>query len=68
MRSDSDLRCSEVPKLAALKEDGQHDLVPPNFDEIGQMISYPLQAAGKAFEMNEKGERLSQVLQQAAVR
>ena len=40
----------------------------PDFDEIGQMIAYPLQAAGMAFEKNEKGERLSQVLQKAAVR
>ena len=42
MRSDFYPRCAELPQLVALKESrGQYDLVPPSFDEIGQMISYP---------------------------
>ena len=42
MRSEFFARCSEIPALVALKEgQGQLDLLPPTFAEIGQMIRYP---------------------------
>ena len=42
MRSEFFARCAEFPELAALKAgQGQLDLLPPTFAEIGQMIRYP---------------------------
>ena len=42
MRSEFFARCAELPELAALKAgQGQLDLLPPTFAEIGQMIRYP---------------------------
>jgi hypothetical protein len=46
MRSDFFARCAELPELAALKAgQGQLDLLPPTFAEIGQMIRYPARDA-----------------------
>jgi hypothetical protein len=46
MRSDFFARCAELPDLVALKEgQGQLDLLPPTFAEIGQMIRYPARDA-----------------------
>ena len=68
MRSDFYHRCAELPELAALKEGaGQFDLLPPSFDEIGQIITYPAQAAGLRFEHDPAtGRRLDAVLHEAA--
>ncbi len=68
MRSDYYPRCLEVPELVALKDgDGQYDLLPPTFDEIDQMITYPTRAAGLRFEVEpHTGERLDAVLHQSA--
>ena len=42
MRSEFFARCAELPELVALKAgQGQLDLLPPTFAEIGQMIRYP---------------------------
>ena len=42
MRSEFFARCAELPELAVLKAgEGQLDLLPPTFAEIGQMIRYP---------------------------
>lgn len=69
MRSDFYHRCAEIPELAALKQgEGQYDLAPPSFDELGQMITEPALAAGLTFERDEAtGERLDAVLHAAAV-
>ena len=46
MRSEFFARCAELPELAALKAgQGQLDLLPPTFAEIGQMIRYPARDA-----------------------
>ena len=68
MRSDFYHRCAELPELAALKEGaGQFDLLPPSFDEIGQIITYPAQVAGLRFEHDPAtGRRLDAVLHEAA--
>src|SRR5207245_1237221 len=70
MRSDFYPRCAEVPELIALKEgEGQYDLRPPAFAEIGQLIRHPTRAAGLHFEINhETGARLDEVLHEAASR
>jgi len=57
MRSDFYHRCAELSELAALKEGaGQYDLLPPTFDEIDQMITYPARAAGLCFERDPRTE------------
>jgi tetratricopeptide (TPR) repeat protein len=68
MRSDFYPLCAQLPELAALKDGaGQYDLLPPTFDEIGQMIAYPTRAAGLRFELDaESGERLDALLHEAA--
>jgi len=70
MRSDYYPRCAELPELVELKEgDGQYDLLPPTFDEVGQMIVYPTRAAGLKFEKHiESGRRLDAVIHEAAAR
>lgn len=70
MRSDFYPHCAEIPELVALKEgNGQYDLLPPSFAEIGQMIRYPTSVAGLRFEQDpESGERLEDVLHEAAAR
>ena len=70
MRSDFYPRCLEIPELVRLKEgDGQYDLLPPTFDEIGQMIEFPTRAAGLRFEVDpESGRRLDALLHEAAAR
>ncbi len=63
MRSDFYPRCAELPELVALKEfQGQYDLVPPSFDEIGQMITYPslrgrLAVSGRSANRRAVGRR-----------
>lgn len=70
MRSDFYPRCADIPALSALKEgEGQFDVLPPGFAEIGQMIRYPTRAAGLRFEVKPgSGERLDDVLHEAAAR
>jgi len=70
MRSDFYPRCADIPALSVLKEgEGQFDVLPANFAEIGQMIRYPTRAAGLRFEVKPgSGERLDDVLHEAAAR
>jgi eukaryotic-like serine/threonine-protein kinase len=53
MRSDFYPRCAEIRELDALKKgQGQYDLLPPSFAEIGQMIRLPARDAGLHFEQD----------------
>jgi tetratricopeptide (TPR) repeat protein len=67
MRSDYYPRCAEIPELAALKQGaGQYDLLPPTVPELHQMISYPARAGGLRFEDKADGQRLEDILEEAA--
>ena len=68
LRSDFYPRLASLPGIGALKEGaGQYDLMPPNADEIGQMIRLPTRAAGLSFEEDPAtNERLDDVLRDAA--
>ncbi|MGA7919560.1 MAG: hypothetical protein WCA38_07790, partial [Candidatus Acidiferrales bacterium] len=68
MRSDFYPRCAELPQLVSLKEgSGQYDLIAPTLAEIGQMIRYPVRAAGLHFEIDIGTRmRLDDVLEEAA--
>lgn len=68
LRSDFYPRIASLPKLAALKEgSGQYDLMPPDANEIGQMIRLPTRAAGLRFEEDPaSSERLDDRLRDAA--
>jgi len=70
LRSDFYPRCAETPQLAALKAGaGQYDLPLPTPAEIGQIIRLPAAVAGLQFETEvESGQRLDEVLRDAAVR
>ena len=71
MRSDFFARCAELPELVALKEgQGQLDLLPPTFAEIGQMIRYPARDAALRWgkDPDQPGQTLDDVLQEAAWR
>jgi eukaryotic-like serine/threonine-protein kinase len=71
MRSEFFARCAELPELAALKAgQGQLDLLPPTFAEIGQMIRYPARDAALRWgrDPDNPGQALDDVLQEAAWR
>ncbi len=71
MRSEFFARCAELPELVALKEgQGQLDLLPPSFAEIGQMIRYPARDAALRWgkDPDQPGVALDDVLQEAAWR
>ena len=71
MRSEFFARCAELPELAALKAgQGQLDLLPPTFAEIGQMIRYPARDAALRWgkDPDHPGQALDDVLQEAAWR
>ncbi len=71
MRSEFFARCAELPELAALKAgQGQLDLLPPTFAEIGQMIRYPARDAALRWgkDPDHLGQALDDVLQEAAWR
>ncbi len=71
MRSDFFARCAEIPELVALKAgQGQLDLLPPTFAEIGQMIRYPARDAALHWgkDPDHPGQALDDVLQEAAWR
>lgn len=59
-----------LPRTFALKEGaGQYDLLSPGAAEIGQMIRQPARMAGLRFEEDQQtGERLDDILRDAAVR
>jgi hypothetical protein len=59
-----------LPRIFALKEGaGQYDLLSPGAAEIGQMIRQPARMAGLRFEEDQQtGERLDDILRDAAVR
>ena len=63
--------CAEIAELAALKEgQGQFDLAPPTFAEIGQMIRYPARDAGLSWEKDPEhpGNALDDLIHEAASR
>ncbi len=69
MRSDYFARCAELPELAALKAgQGQLDLLPPTFAEVGQMIRYPARDAALRWgkDPDHVGRTLDDVLQESA--
>ena len=71
MRSDFFAQCAEIPELVALKAgQGQLDLLPPTFAEIGQMIRYPAHDAALHWgkDPDHPGQALHDVLQEAAWR
>ena len=71
MRSEFFARCAELPELVALKAgQGQLDLLPPTFAEIGQMIRYPARDAALRWgkDPDHPGQTLDDVLQEAAWR
>ncbi len=70
LRSDFYGSLGTVPSLVELKEGlGQYDVQPPTPAELGQMIRLPAEAAALRFEeRKETGERLDEVLRDAAVR
>jgi AAA ATPase domain len=71
MRNEFFARCTELSELVALKEgQGQLDLLPPTFSEIGQMIRYPARDAGLRWgrDPDHPGQALDDVLQEAAWR
>jgi len=71
MRSEFFARCAELPELVALKAgQGQLDLLPPTFAEIGQMIRYPARDAALRWgkDPDHPGQALDDVLQEAAWR
>src|SRR5271157_653499 len=71
MRSEFFARCAELPELVALKAaQGQLDLLPPTFAEIGQMIRYPARDAALRWgkDPDLSGQALDDVLQEAAWR
>jgi cell division protein FtsB len=68
MRIDLYARCGEVEELLGLKgQDGQYDLRPPGFTEVGQMIRLPARAAGLRFELEpESSKALDDALHEEA--
>jgi WD40 repeat protein len=68
MRSDLYARCAEVEELLALRaDDGQYDLSPPSFSELGEMIRSPARAAGLHFEPHpETRQKLDDALHDEA--
>ena len=71
MRSEFFARCADLPELAALKADqGQLDLLPPTFAEIGQMIRYPARDTALRWgkDPDHAGQALDDLLQEAAWR
>ena len=69
MRSEFFAQCAELPELAALKAgQGQLDLLPPTFAEIGQMIRYPAHDAALRWgkDPDHPGQALDDMLQEAA--
>ncbi len=71
MRSEFFARCAELPELVAIKAgQGQIDLLPPNFAEVGQMIRYPARDAAlrRGRDPEDPGRTLDDVLQEAAWR
>jgi hypothetical protein len=71
MRSEFFARCAELPDLVILKAgQGQLDLLPPTFAEIGQMIRYPARDAALRWGKDpaNPGQALDDMLQEAAWR
>jgi WD40 repeat protein/tetratricopeptide (TPR) repeat protein len=71
MRSEFFARCGELPELVALKAgQGQLDLLPPSFAEVGQMIRYPARDAALRWgkDPDQPGQALDDLLQEAAWR
>jgi hypothetical protein len=67
LRSDFYAPLTQVPELADLKEGlGQYDLLSPSPAEIGLLVGEPAAAAGLRFEQKPEGERLDDVLRDAA--
>ncbi len=61
--------CREIEAFSELMHGtGEYRLLPPNFAEYGQIIRGPARAGGLQFETDpESGERLDDILHQAAI-
>ncbi|HEV3120577.1 MAG TPA: ATP-binding protein, partial [Isosphaeraceae bacterium] len=70
MRSDFYPRCAEIRELDVLKKgQGQYDLLPPTFAEVGQMIRLPARDAGLHFEQDPTTKQwLDDLLHEAAAK
>ena len=67
LRSDFYNRCEEVPELVELKKNrGQYHLLPPTEVELSQMIRYPAEAAGVAFQEDPASGKLDEVIAREA--
>ena len=67
LRSDFYNRCEEVPELVELKKNrGQYHLLPPTEIELSQMIRYPAEAAGVAFQEDPASGKLDEVIAREA--
>src|SRR5690606_19723527 len=69
LRSDFYPRCLDHPKLVELMRDhGTYALPAPTATDLGQMIRQPAAAAGLAFEESPTGEKLDELLRDAAIK
>jgi len=67
LRSDFYNRCEEVPELVELKKNrGQYHLLPPTEVELSQIIRYPAEAAGVAFQEDPASGKLNEVIAREA--
>lgn len=67
MRSDFFAQCEAYPELIELMHgNGQFHLSPPTGEEIEQMIVKPAQAAGIAFEKDDNGVSLAQIIRESS--
>jgi hypothetical protein len=67
LRSDFYNRCEEVPELVELKKNrGQYHLLAPTEVELSQMIRYPAEAAGVAFQEDSANGKLDEVIAREA--
>ena len=67
LRSDFYNRCEEVTELVELKKNrGQYHLLPPTEIELSQMIRYPAEAAGVAFQEDPASGKLDEVIAREA--
>jgi WD40 repeat protein len=69
LRSDFYPRCLEHPQLVELMRDrGTYALPAPTATDLGQMIRQPAAAAGLVFEESPTGEKLDELLRDAAIK
>jgi serine/threonine protein kinase/tetratricopeptide (TPR) repeat protein len=69
LRSDFFSRCEEISDLVELKQgNGQYHLLPPRAAQLSQMIRYPAETAGVAFQEDPEKGRLDERIRDDALR